>query len=179
MALAAIGLASLSSCSYTENLNEEFELEAKEASARTEYVQRAASTPTFKRADSLFKALGLFKNDTVSIKNVETICCLDNENTQHWMRPTGVYNNVIYGEGLTILSDCSEGSKYSFMASNASNGGLNVTKTFRDGTKTVQNYVLKNDGTIVECDVIDNKFMLEKSTYKKEDDGTITQTFAD
>ncbi|MBO6271264.1 hypothetical protein J6O48_00640 [bacterium] len=178
LALAAIGLATLSSCSHPIDIEYE-DMNPKPTeimgSKGAPYTKRVS---TSERLDSIFNALGILKSDSASIKNVTTINAIDDNNTQYWIKPNRISNNVVYGQGLTILPDWSEGSNYVFNAKASQNGGVDVTKTYKDGTTSTYNYKLNNDGTVTEYLVVDNGYMLENSVYEKQNDGKIVKTFS-
>ena len=185
LALAMIGLSTLNSCysnSYIGPDPEDIDTEVQHNKTRTETTKGTDENPsekyTYKRMDNILNALGLLKTDSTSITNLKTLNCRDDEGRRYWMCPTTILDNVVYGRGLTILFNDSEGSNYSFIARNASNGGIDVIKSFTDGSTAVQNYQLLDDGSVAECDVFGKDFMALTSYFRKQADGTILQTFA-
>lgn len=181
LALATIGMATLSSCMKDGYIGPDFE----EIEPATEtFTTNKTSTTSMKtpvsveaKADSMFRALGLL-NDSNSVRNKRLFYSRDNEGVQHWIRTTNIDNNAIYGSGMSLLPDCSAGEIYSFRASSDGDNGLNVSKSFSDGTRQYLNYVQQDDNSIVEYEVVGNGYKLEKSTYKKQDDGSIVRTFS-
>ena len=180
LALAAIGLATLSSCSQDSYLGPDLdEFQSKvEIGDSTRVSFTNPPVMLNERVDNIFKALGIL-NDTTSLSDVKTISCRDNKDIRHWIKPTNVFSNVVYGKGMSLLPDDSAGEIYSFQMTSAQNGGVNVEKVFNDGIVQKFNYLQKDDGSVVEYEVFDKNFKAEKSVYKKLEDGNIERTFSD
>lgn len=180
LALAAIGLATLSSCSQDSYLGPDLdEFQSKvEIGDSTRVSFTNPPVMLNERVDNIFKALGIL-NDTTSLSDVKTISCRDNKDIRHWIKPTNVFGNVVYGKGMSLLPDDSAGEIYSFQMTSAQNGGVNVEKVFNDGIVQKFNYLQKDDGSVVEYEVFDKNFKAEKSVYKKLEDGNIERTFSD
>ena len=179
LALATIGMATLSSCDgYIGPDYELIDPTTNELTVnKTSTISVKIPVSVEAKADSMFRALGLL-NDSNSVRNKRLFYSRDNEGVQHWIRTTNIDNNGIYGTGMSLLQDCSAGEIYSFRASSDGDNGINVLKCFSDGAKQNLNYVQQDDNSIVEYEVVGNGYKLEKSTYKKQDDGSIERTFS-
>lgn len=180
LALAAIGLATLTSCSSDSYLGidtEEIVKETKSA-APIRKTDPMTNKNTVERTDTILHSLGIIDENT-SIKDIETLCNIDDTGVQHYTKPTGLYGSIIHGQGMSLLKDSSAGEIYTFRVSNAANGGLNVTKNYNDGTEENLNYVLNDDKSVTEYSVLDKNFMVEKSTFSKNNDGVLERKFAD
>jgi len=181
LALAIIGLSTLTSCSKDEYLGPNYEVVESMPNERT--VSETSTTPSKNsvslevRTDSMLRTLGLL-NDSTSLSDKKLFYSNDDTGVQHWIKMTGVYKNVIYGTGMSLLKDCSAGEIYSFRAENDKDNGINVLKQFNDGSRQNLNYVQQDDGSIAEYEIVGDGFKLEKSIYKKQDDGTIERTFS-
>lgn len=180
LALATIGMATLSSCMKDGYIGPDFE--EIEPATETITTNKTSTSPTKTyvsleaKADTMLRTIGLL-NDSTSLRDKKILYSKDDTGVQHWMRATGIYKEAIYGTGMSLLPDCSAGEIYSFRASSDGDNGLNVSKSFSDGTRQYLNYVQQDDNSIVEYEVVGNGYKLEKSTYKKQDDGSIVRTF--
>lgn len=186
LALAAIGLATLSSCSKDSYYEEEpnspiYQLETVYNSNNTNLNNTNLNNPmlnknTIERVDTIFNVLGL-TDKNMPIENIETMCNIDDTGVQHYIKLTGAYSNVIYGKGMSLLKDSSAGEVYTFIAGNDKDGGIRLEKRYDDGTVEKLNYVLNGDGTVTESQILDNNFLLEKSTYAKNSDGFLERVY--
>ena len=181
LVLAMLGLSMLVSCSKDDYTD----FENGEKNPAMDIVQQTNRSPennlstmySYERTDNILNALGLLTSDTASVKNVSTISCTDDRGVKHWIKPNRISDYQVTGQGLDIDNDDPAKSQYNFFIKNAGNGGVNFIKMYTDGSTEILNYLLNEDGSVVESECIDNEFLLEKSVYRKQYDGKIEQTF--
>lgn len=137
------------------------------------------NTNAYERTTNILNTLGLLTNDSTALEDVETISFRDNNRCKYSLKPTSVYDRQIWGRGIKIGSDDSAIEQYSFIIKNADNESINFIKNLDSGKTETLNYKVNNDSTVVESEVIDNNYMLEKSVFTKKEDGTIERKFAD
>lgn len=182
LALALLGLTTMSSCSKDEYLGEILDEPPRSevvSSTRQSEDNFEERKNTYDRTNSICKLLGILNEEKDSLQKIETVSCKDNEGLRHYIKPTTIYENRITGKGMTILPDDSAGEIYNFMIKNADNNSIDFIKTHTDGKTEIKNYEISEDSTLVEYDVLEGGYKLENSVYKKLDDGSIEQTFTD
>ena len=181
-ALALVGLSTIMTSCYTDSVDDDYirpQVPTEETVTPSTPIAPSDSVScpecVSERMDNILNSLGLLKSDTASIKNIETISCSDSEGHTNWIKPGKINDYIMSGEGLILTYDDSEYAKYSYIAKNANNGGVNVIRTYKDGSVEIQNYKSNSNGSVTEYDIVGNT-MLEKAKYEKQDDGTIIKT---
>ena len=180
LAFSLLGMSLVAACSSDDTLKDLSQTQKNETVSvySSKNKPNASKKNSYEKADEILASLGFLKNDTLSIKNVKVIAFVDNNRVQHWVKfDKNNDEKIISGQGIFITPDWTAGKIYNFYANGAASGGLDVTRNYNDNTKETQNYKLNNDGSVTEYDVLDNNLLIEKSTYKKQDDGKICQTF--
>ena len=182
LGLALLGLATVSSCSKDDYLGEMFETQTNSehvASTKQTINNVEERRTAYGTTTEIFRLLGILKEENDSLQKIETVSCKDNENIRHYIKPIVIYDNYIAGKGMTVLPDDSAGEIYNFVIKNTDNNSINFIKTYDNGKKEIKNYEVSKNNTIVEYDVYDGNYMLEKSVYRKLADDSIEQTFTD
>ena len=185
LALAAIGMSTLLTSCYKDdyygieepNNPEQAFVENKQTT--NTISNTIINTNAYERTTNILNTLGLLTNDSTALEDVETISFRDNNRCRYSLKPTSVYDRQICGRGIKIGSDNSAVEQYSFIIKNADNGSINFIKNLDSGKTETLNYKVNNDSTVVESEVIDNNYMLEKSVFTKKEDGTIERKFTD
>ena len=80
--------------------------------------------------------------------------------------------------GLDVTRDYKGEGEYNAYAVNASNGGLDIFRFYSNGDKEKINFVINRDGSVTESLYLDDDIMVERSVFRKKEDGILERTYS-
>lgn len=175
LALAILGMATLSSCSYSDIDSMD------EVQEKTELVRKYSDTEAkypVQRCENILRAMGALTEDA-TLKSIKTISCTDTSDKDIYIKPVNLGVNEIKVIGMNLYPDCSGDGQYKASIRNAENGGLDMKKLYEDGTIEKTNLVLNKDGSVTESLYVLDNYMVEKSIFRKNNSGVVEREFSD
>ena len=117
--------------------------------------------------------LGLFKNVTDKINDVNVLYFKDEAGNEFYFQPVNLKRNKITSKHIHVFPDHT-GREYKVDLTSYDNG-LKMERTSNEGIVTTSYFEFDNESEIVKC--IDENGIV--SEFVKQDDGTIIQRFTD